>query len=138
QSITTSCFGDGTTPTSGCEECAVLGDTTIASDGGSCAASYQACFGTDPMCTGGQPGCCTYSNCANACDLNGDGTFDWMELPCFCTPDTTNPNTCSATQTNTMTCLGALEANQAAFTAFMNFQTCVFDPTSGVCSTICM
>lgn len=137
EGITTTCTGDFMTPTSGCEECAVLGDTTIASNGGVCLSTYEACYGTDASCTGGQAGCCTYSSCVDACDTNKNGTIDQSELPCLCTVDAQNPNQCAATQTDTKTCLGALEANSAAFNAFEAFETCAFNATTGVCGKLC-
>ncbi len=93
-----SCQGDGVTPASGCIECAVLGDSSVASDGGECADEFAACFGDDSeACTGASdPECCPLYDCLQACDTNGNGFIDpGPELDCLCTNDGTG---CAATQ----------------------------------------
>jgi hypothetical protein len=80
----------GDDPTNSCLECAVLGDSTVATDGGECADEYTACWGQgDAACTGaGEPECCDLYDCVASCDANMDGFLDaGPELDCFCTND---------------------------------------------------
>jgi len=84
------CEGDGSNPYSGCMECAVLGDGFVAVDGGACADEFSACFGDGSSdCTGaGDPTCCQFYDCIDACDANSNGTIDaGSELDCLCTND---------------------------------------------------
>ena len=103
------CEGDGSNPYSGCMECAVLGNSNVATDGGACADEFAACFGDgSPECGGaGDPECCQFYDCVDACDTNGDGEIDeGLELDCLCTHDGLQclpdslPGTCRGDFTN--------------------------------------
>jgi len=129
------CGGDGMDPTSGCIECSILGDSTTATDGGTCQGAYVAAYGMDGMCTGGTgtPGACAFVDCETTCDANGNNKFDTQaEIDCFCTNDQMGANSmCSplAMQTDTGTCLGALNADMAGLQAEGTFENCVFTTT---------
>jgi len=129
------CQGDGMTPTTGCLECSINGDATVATDGGSCQADFISAYGTMGDCSdGGVQGACDFLACGNACDTNGNGLDTPAELDCFCSNDGSK---ClpQAQQTDTMTCVGALVADTAAFNAEATFETCVY---MDVCPVSCM
>jgi len=122
--------GDGATPWSGCTECAVLGDSSVAVDGGACAPAFSNCFGDGSEgCAGaGEPECCPLYDCIYSCDLNNDGVIDaGAELDCFCTNDDVQcvmnqlPGTCFGDYPNGL--LAAVE-----------WDTCLYQD---VCFNIC-
>ena len=78
------CEGDGMSPLSGCIECSVLGDNTVALDGGLCAEPYFACFGENGDCSaGGDPDCCAFLTCLEECSFLPEPEF----LDCVCVND---------------------------------------------------
>lgn len=98
------CEGDAVNASSGCVECAVLGNGTLAVNGGACLDEYTACFGPSGSCEeGGHPDCCAFFNCLLACPDDDPGTAKNEFLDCACTNDGSE---CSAEQDND-TCLGA-------------------------------
>jgi hypothetical protein len=129
-----SCTGDGMDPSSGCLECAVLGDDTIASDGGECGDEYLACYGTDENCTGASdPECCQVVDCINACDANMNNMIEsGAELDCLCT---NNGTQCEQTQM-AGTCLGDYPSGIQTLFAY---EDCAFGPDgmSGACGSVC-
>lgn len=119
------CQGDGVDPKSGCLECAALGDTSVASDGGACGQPYLACFGTEGDCSNGLPDCCDFSSCLDACSQLPNDQF----LDCVCTND---GNGCfDFPQQQPGTCFGDhLEGAQS----YIDFYTCA---VSDVCPFSC-
>jgi hypothetical protein len=130
------CGGDGMT--AGCLDCALTDDPTVASDAGVCLDSYETCFGTDPATacgTGGDPACCSFVDCLNACPADDPATADVDEnLNCICTNDGTQ---CTMDQTDPNTCLGADGGLQGA-QEYIAIIDCLFgqDGMSGTCGTV--
>ncbi|NUO52970.1 MAG: hypothetical protein HOV80_29340 [Polyangiaceae bacterium] len=97
------CEGDTANPDTGCIECAVLGNATLAIDGGACLDEYTGCFGPGGSCDeGGHPGCCAFFDCLVACPADDPGTPADEYLDCACDNDGTE---CYAEQEKG-TCLG--------------------------------
>src|SRR5690349_15568574 len=61
------CQSDTGDPKEGCFECAVLGDSSVAVDGGVCYESYTQCFGTNFDCSNGNQDCCDLIGCFDMC-----------------------------------------------------------------------
>jgi hypothetical protein len=115
------CEGDGVTPQSGCFECTILGDDTIAFDGGICSADYDQCFGPNGNCTGGgNPACCSFLNCVNACPADNPNTTTDENLNCLCT---NNGSNCIAEPSGSTTCFGKFPTGADDYVTFAN---CVF------------
>ena len=113
------------TPSSGCIECAVLGDSTTASDGGACADEYTACFGDgSDACTGAtDPQCCPLYDCFSACDTNMNNMIEaGAELDCLCT----NDGAMCVMNQMAGTCLGDFPNG---FQTAIEWETCFFDDT---------
>jgi hypothetical protein len=131
EQVAPACEGDGMDPSSGCFECSIIGDSTIATDGGLCADSYVACFGTDGSGTGAtSQACVDLLGCLDACEAQFPDTESVEYLNCLCTNDGTQ---CTQGQTDPNTCLGA-DTNLEGLTALFAFQDCV---TVEVCPTAC-
>jgi len=57
---------------------------------------------------------------------------------CYCTNDQMGASsTCNGTQTDTATCLGALEADMPAYTAETSFEDCLYG-VNGACVASCL
>lgn len=131
EELAPSCDGDGSTPSSGCAECAILGDTTVATDGGACQASYVACYGTDGEGTGATSAeCVALLGCLDACEVAHPDTDSVEFLDCLCTNDGA---ACSQTQSDPDTCLGADTGNTGLIALFA-FEDCL---TEEVCPVAC-
>jgi hypothetical protein len=126
-------------PTKDCITCAILGTQTMFTDGGVCRPAFNAAFGMDGQCAmGGFPAACTYLACSKDCE-GASGMFDTqMKWDCYCSNDHMGANsTCDTTQTDTTTCLGALEANMNAYQAETAFEDCLYG-TTGACVASCL
>jgi hypothetical protein len=121
------CSGDGVDPSSGCLECAVIGDASTAVDGGTCQDEYITCLGTDDLCTGGNQACCDMVTCLNSCPdatIDPDGNLD-----CSCTNDGTS---CLPIEDQLPgTCLGD---HPNGYNDYLNVISCIFLDT---CSFSC-
>ncbi len=127
------CDGDGMDPNSGCFECSIIGDDTVAVDGGVCVDSYVQCFGTVEDCSdAGNPACCAFANCAAACPDDNAATTDVDEnLACLCT--STDNMQCDAMEpAGSTTCIGVNGID--AVQDYLAFVGCVVDDT---CPTSC-
>ncbi|MBM4374218.1 MAG: hypothetical protein FJ095_03965 [Deltaproteobacteria bacterium] len=124
------CEGDQMDPASGCFECAILGDSTTAVDGGACFDSYSQCFGTKADCSdAGNKSCCDFVNCIQDCPKDDPKTADVDEnLNCLCTNDGMK---CLMTEpTGSMTCIG--KHGVPAVQDYLEFVNCVIDSTCPV------
>jgi len=127
------CEGDGMAPDSGCFECSIIGDGTVATDGGVCADSYLQCFGTMADCSdAGDPACCAFVDCIGACPADDPNTANVDEnLACICT--STDGMQCDMTEpTGSTTCIGV--NGTTAVQDYLAFVGCVIDDT---CPTSC-
>jgi len=124
------CEGDQMDPASGCFECAILGDSTTAVDGGACFDSYTQCFGTKADCSdAGNKSCCDFFNCIQDCPKDDPKTADVDEnLNCLCTND---GDQCLMTEPmGSMTCIG--KHGVPAVQDYLEFVDCVIDLTCQV------
>lgn len=80
------CEGDTENPNSGCIECAVLGSTNLATNGGACFDEYVSCFGPGGTCdAGGHPSCCRFFQCLVDCPQDDPATVEDEYTDCACT-----------------------------------------------------
>jgi len=122
------CEGDGSNANSGCLECAVLGNSTLASNGGACVDEYIGCFGFSGSCDeGGHPGCCAFFDCLVGCPDDDPATAADEFLDCVCDND---GGDCTEMQEPT-TCLGA---NRAGGQRYVAWATCLY---VDACPTAC-
>lgn len=121
------CEGDQMDPASGCFECAIIGDSTTAVDGGSCFDAYKQCFGTKADCSdAGNKACCDFSQCVADCPDDNMATADKDEnLDCICTNDGSK---CTGMEPmGSTTCIG--KAGTPAVQDYLDFVNCVIDAT---------
>lgn len=110
------CQGDGFNPESGCLECSIYGDSTVAVDGGVCAESYFSCFGSNGDCSDGDPDCCAVLDCVELCNEQPDF------LDCVCTND--GSSCLSLEEQQPGTCIGDHPSGTLTYTSFTS---CVFE-----------
>jgi hypothetical protein len=107
--------GDGHTPTSGCFECAVFGDTTLAENGGACSDLYVECVGTSRDCSdAGNPDCCELAACVRACPNDDPSTPNDELFDCECT---NNGSQCIEEPSGSTTCVAGHSAGLNDLTA---------------------
>ncbi len=122
------CQGDAVTPSSGCVECAVLGNDGFAINGGACLDEYVGCFGPGGTCDeGAHPECCKFFDCLVGCPEDDPGTAADELLDCACS---NNGTECLVDQEKG-TCLGDEPAGGERYLAW---SACLF---FDVCSVSC-
>ncbi len=122
------CEGDAVNANSGCVECAVLGNDTLALNGGACLDEYTACFGPTGSCDeGGHPDCCAFFSCLLACPDDDPGTDKNEFLDCACSNDGTD----CVDEQDDGTCLGAEPVGGQRYFAWA---TCLY---LDVCASAC-
>ena len=129
------CDGDGMDPNSGCFECSIIGDDTVAVDGGVCVDSYVQCFGTVEDCSdAGNPACCAFANCAAACPDDNAATTD-VVVTRRLSPVNVASSVSGARRTVTRIVAPAIGVNGIdAVQDYLAFVGCVVDDT---CPTSC-
>ena len=111
------CMGDTKNASSGCRECAILGNDTLASNGGTCLDEYIGCFGYMGSCDdGGHPDCCAFYECLIGCPEDNPDTTNNEFLDCACTNDGAD---CTEKQEQG-TCLGENRTGGQRYVAWAN------------------